>query len=494
MSKYSNLLYLLIILSLVVLFGCTTPDPILIIITPTPDLGAITATSVPTLEPPPTNTLTATSLPPTLTLTQTNTNQPTLTNTPVTQEVVPTFLGPVIGEDYVLPTTAPPVVLQEIPTVTPTPLGPTSIPSSTQTLGPSPTPVPHLDASKMGLQLYSNIEFDGWMQAMGWAQTTSVGWVKIQVNWDFLQPQGPANNFSPQLQLFERQIEAAARPEGIRVLLSIAKAPAWTRSNLTESGPPDDPQALADFLTFILNDTKIGQSIDAIEIWNEPNLAREWRGTLPFNGTGYMQLFRPAYDAIRAYSPSIIIITAGLAPTITAGETVDDREFLQQMYDAGLSGYHDIVIGAHPYSWGNSPNARCCDMSDERGWDDNPHFFFADNLEATREIMVRNGHSNASIWLTEFGWATWEGLNNEPPELWMTYNSAQDQANYTLRAFEIGQATPYIDVMILWNLNFANAFTVERRNEIAGYSIINPVIFPRERPLFWQLAEALSSS
>jgi hypothetical protein len=42
--------------------------------------------------------------------------------------------------------------------------------------------------------------------------------------------------------------------------------------------------------------------------------------------------------------------------------------------------------------------------------------------------------------------------------------------------------------MILWNLNFANPFIVEQRSEIAGYSLLNPAIFPQERPLYNALA------
>jgi hypothetical protein len=292
------------------------------------------------------------------------------------------------------------------------------------------------------------------------------------------------------MQLFERQIEALNRAN-FNIMLSIVKAPDWARSTLEESGPPDDPQALADFIDFLLNDTKIGPVTDAIEVWNEPNLIREWRGTLPFDGGGYMQVFAPSYDVIRSYSPEITIITAGLAPTANLGsDAVDDRLFLEQMYDAGLASYDDVVIGAHPYGWGNPPDARCCDAIAGRAWDDNPHFFFLENLEATYAIMQDNGHSDRPIWVTEFGWATWDGLPSAPPEEWVTYNSAADQANYTMRAFEIGQDLPYVEVMILWNLNFANAFTVDNSNEIAGYSIINPVIFPSERPLYWALAQS----
>jgi hypothetical protein len=367
------------------------------------------------------------------------------------------------------------------PTISPTP-------SVSPTGGPSPTPLPTLDASRMGLQLYSQIDFDSWMGVIGLTEGTGVGWVKIQVNWAFLQPNGPSD-FGPELQLFERQIEAVARP-GFNVLLSIAKAPLWARSDQREAGPPDDPQALANFITLLMQ-SKVGPVTDAIEVWNEPNLAREWRGTYEFSGSGYMQLFRPAYDAIRAYSPSITVVTAGLAPTSTqAGISIDDREYLNQMYGAGLGNYRDIAVGIHPYGWGNSPDLRCCDTIPGRGWDENPHFFFLDNLDEMRQIMVDNGHGDLRMWVTEFGWATWEGLPGDPPDGWMSYNTAVDQANYAIRAFEIGQSLSYVGPMFLWNLNFANQTLVDNRSEIVGYSLIVPALPVRERPLYWALARA----
>lgn len=395
------------------------------------------------------------------------------------EETVSAFSGgPIVGTEYVRPTFTPQRAI--IPTVTPTPGGPTITP------GASPTNRPGLDPNQMGLQLYSQLSFEDWMAAVGLAETTGVRWIKIQVNWAFLQPTGP-NEWNEQMQLFERQVEALARP-GFNVLLSIAKAPDWARSVQQESGPPDNPQDLADFITFMLG-TKVGEAVDAIEVWNEPNLAREWRGTLPFNGGGYMQLFVPSYQAIREFSPTLPIITAGLAPTGALPNTVDDRDFLVQMYQNGLGDYTDIAIGIHPYGWGNPPDVRCCNAIPDRGWDDDPHFFFLDTVEEYHRIMVQNGHGDLQMWTTEFGWATWEGLQGPAPEEWMQYNTARLQADYALRAFEIGQELPYMGPMFLWNLNFANGTLVANRDERAAYSIINPVLPVRERPLFWALAE-----
>jgi polysaccharide biosynthesis protein PslG len=476
-------LYVLLTFISLLLAACGGDDIITVVITPTPDpdRAAQAATATPTIIPTITNTATTTA---TSTNTATPTNTPTVTPTPPDDVIPtrPTFLGPVVGTDYAFPTLPPPTFEPEIPTVTGVPDAAPSTP------GPTPSPVPGLDPLQMGLQLYTNVTFNDFQQAVGLTEDTGVRWIKLQVNWGFLQPDGP-NDWNAQMQLFERQVELASRPENMRVLLSVAKAPLWARSNGAEDGPPDDPQALADFLTFMLRDTKIGAAVDAIEIWNEPNLQREWQGTLPFNGTGYMQLFRPSYDAIRAYSPTMTIVTAGLAPTGNLGVAVDEGDFLQQMYNAGLAQYQDVVIGVHPYGWGNPPDARCCAGEGGPGWDDQPDFFFIENIETIRRIMARNNH-DTEIWITEFGWSSWQGFPSNPPEAWHTYVNPTEQADYIIRAFQYGQQAEDIGPMFLWNLNFANEATVGSSNEIAGFSIYNPVLSPPERPAYWALSRS----
>lgn len=468
------------------LASCTPQEPIQIIITPTPQSSATPAiTAIPTLAPSATPTLVPSTLTPqaaSMTPSEVvQTRFATATPLPATPTVVGdgSFFGSIVNEDYVVP-----------PSPTPRPTA-TPIPSVTPT--PRNTPVvtalpdaPRLDNNAIGLQLYYNMDVAGWDNVLRYTQAAGVGWIKLQANWSWLQPNGP-NQFDQSFRLFQLHVQEADK-RGLRVLISIAKAPPWARNvNRNEDGPPDNPQDLANFIRFMLD--KIGPNIDAIEVWNEPNLIREWTGALPFNGGGYMQLFRPAYDAIRAYSPSMFIITAGLAPVGNVPGAVDDRTFMQQMYDAGLANYRDIAIGIHPYGWGNPPDSRCCNPIPDRGWDDDPHFFFLDNIEDYRRIMVRNGHGDLQMWSTEFGWATWDFLWTEPPDPWMTYNTPELQAQYTLRAFEIGEERDYLGPMFLWNLNFANQTVVSERNEIAGYSLLinAPDGSTWERPLYQAL-------
>lgn len=453
--QYSDLIFTLLLV-LVASIACVPQTPIPIYVTPTPQTeitAEVTELESPVVSLEPSNT------------SRTNITTPTLMPRQ-------TFMGPIIGPDYTIPPTSTP----RPPTTTPTE-------AYTPTDTPIPgTPIPPLDPARMGVQVDYNLTVPEWETILFYAQELGVEWIKFQASWRFLQPNSP-DDFDQSYRLFQLHVQSAHK-RGFKVLLSIAKAPNWARpSNQNEDGPPDNPQDLVNFINNLFS--RIGPNIDAIEVWNEPNLQREWNGIYEFSGRGYMQLFAPAYQAIRAYSPTMPIITAGLAPTGASAFSVNDRDYLQQMYDAGLANYRDVFVGIHPYSWGNPPDARCCNAIEGRGWDDDPHFFFSHNIEDYRNIMLRNGH-DVPMWITEIGWATWEGIESEPPQAWMVYNSAIDQANYTVRAFEWAQQQPYIGPVILWNLNFANNFLIEQRSELAAYSLFLPT---KIRPLYYILRD-----
>ena len=475
---------ILLFLSGLLLVACR-PTPILIYVTPTPQTEIdITTTPVPTVA------VEATEA----TAELTEEAGAAATSTRRATAVV----GSVIGPDYTppptntpLPTNTPP------PTETRTPRRGTTTPDAPSEEAPAaPTaaatsPVrsqdlPDLDGSLIGLQVHAMLDQEAWDQAVGDIERLEIGWAKVQIDWSLLQP----NNAQEISQDFRRQelYLESLNQRGLKVLISVAKAPGWARTTTAEAGPPDDPQALADFITLMLRE--FGESVDAVEVWNEPNLLREWQGQ-PLTGASYMRYFAPAYEAIRAYSPEVVVVTGAPAPTSNGESSVDDRDYLRQMYASGLGSYSDVAIGVHPYGWGNAPDARCCDASDERGWDDDPHFFFMDTIAEYREIMVANGHENNELWPTEFGWATWDGLPGSAPETWMTYNDRWQQGQYALRAFQIGQETDYIGPMFLWNLNFAMLPSLlENRDERAAYGLIVP-LQPRERPAYWMLYDAV---
>lgn len=324
------------------------------------------------------------------------------------------------------------------------------------------------DNTRVGVQFMSNVSAGDWDNVLSLAQPLNLGWVKIQLNWRQLQPEGigtRSNNYNTVLRNIQQ-----ANSRGLRILVSIAKAPDWARSTTDSDGPPDDPANLVAFVEMLILDT--GSNISAIEVWNEPNLIREWTGALEFNGGGYMQLFAPVYEQVQSQASQITVLTAGLAPTDTTDVSVNDRDFLWQMYGSGLADLENAVIGAHPYAWGNAPDDVCCDPIDGRGWDEEPQFFFFNTLNAYHNIMDRNGAADRQLWVTEFGWTSWGDLNADPLEEWMDYVTPSEQGTHILRAIEIGQSLDFMGTMILWNMDFATELSVNNRDEMAGFSLV----------------------
>ncbi|MBK8135672.1 MAG: protein kinase [Chloroflexi bacterium] len=351
----------------------------------------------------------------------------------------------------------------------------------------NPVRVSSLRPAMMGIQANWYVSPDQWQQVLDYAGPVGVGWIKLQADWGVLEPS--PGQLGENFGLFASAIRDA-KSRGYRVLVSVAKAPTWARTGSTGlDGPPDDPADLAAFLTAMLDE--VGGQIDAIEVWNEPNVRREWdTQALEFNGAGYMQLFAAAYDAIRAFPRPITVITAGLAPTATGSHSINDRAYLRQMYRAGLEDFKDISVGVHPYSWSNAPEERCCDPSGA-GWDDQRQFFMLDTLASYRAIMREYNHTFRKLWATEFGWATWQDLPATAPESWMTHLTADQQADYILDAFRIAQGLDFMGPMFLWNLNFANTQTVQANTEYVGYSLLYSVSETTvvERPVYRALVE-----
>ncbi|MCS6870907.1 MAG: hypothetical protein NZ571_05565 [Anaerolineae bacterium] len=433
---------------------------------------------------------------------------PTATPSPLPTAVLGTPTATLPFGAVVDPNYTPP------PTYTPMP-SPT-FPSGT--LPPPPTLPPAdgtvLRADLMGVQIHTFLDDNSFAAMLDRAAELGVGWVKFQLTWKLYEPaQGQFSEFYRAMVLNVQR----ASVRGFKTLLSVAKAPDWARPPAVrgiEDGPPADPQHLADFVAAFVRDVK-PEFIDAIEIWNEPNLIREWRGGV-ISGADYMRYFRAAYEAIlreqraqpSALKPShrIMVITAGPAPTVTMsdGSTMGDREWLQDLYNNGLASLSadgDIGIGVHSFGWANPPEARCCQAtSGVTGWYEHPTFYFRETLDAYRQIMLRNGHGTAKLWVTEFGWATFDGLQRsdgaparaDPRYAWQSFINQEQQAAYILRAFRLAQSAPYnefVAPMILWNLNFAMIpKLVDDSREEAGFSLLDAQ--GRPRLAFYALRDA----
>jgi uncharacterized protein YraI len=301
------------------------------------------------------------------------------------------------------------------------------------------------------------------------------GWIKQQIEWKVFESSQGNIGWSDMDDLVSR-----GDGMGINLLFSTVNAPDWAREpgfDGSVGGPPQDPQTFANFLGAMAG-RYCGRSLKAIEVWNEQNLHYEW-GNRPLNAAEYVNLLRPSYAAIKNACPSMLVISGAMTPAGNNGNyAIDDIVYLEQMFQAGLNNYMD-GIGAHPsgynvppsYTWdrgceaiqryGNSFNGAC----------DSPHhsWSFRSTMEGYRNVAVKYGAGNKLIWPTEFGWAA--GGAFDARYAYANDNSYEEQAAWTVEAYQMMKGWGWVGPAFLWNLNFR---VIANGTEKAQWGMVDP--------------------
>ncbi len=315
------------------------------------------------------------------------------------------------------------------------------------------------------------------------AQVVKLGmhWVKLEARWRDLEATRGVIDYTA----LDAVVDSL-RSHNLDILMTITTAPDWARSSHVENGPPDDLALFAQFAGELA--AHYAGRVQAYEIWNEPNLRREWNSAFfPISAEVYADLLASAYAAIKAVDPAAVVISAGLAPTgFNDGiNAIDDRVYLDALYAQGLTQFSDAV-GAHPYGFANPPDATCCvapeGVPSHYG---HPSFYFLDTLADYHAIMLKYGDESKLIWVTRFGWGTSEDTSAPPHNsAYVSYNSLEQQAQYLARGFELGAQLGYVGVMVDYNLNGCAA--QPENPEACYYSLLNPA--GAARPAFDLLA------
>jgi uncharacterized protein YraI len=283
-------------------------------------------------------------------------------------------------------------------------------------------------------------------------------WAKLQIEWRNFEGSPGSIDFRE----LQRLVDSAGA-RGINVLFSVVNSPDWAREpgfDGSVGGPPADPGTYAAFVGRMAGEF-CGTPLKAIEVWNEQNLHYEW-GNKPLNPADYMNLLRPAYAAIKAACPSMLVISGAPTPAGDAGPYArDDYAYLEGMYQNGLAGYAD-GIGAHPSGYNVPPSVGwqdACAVIQQTGNSfngpcDTPHhsWSFRSTLEGYRNIMNVYGDSYKRIWPTEFGWAVGPAVNGS--YAYANDNSFEEQAAWTVEAYQMMRNWGWVGPAFLWNLNF----------------------------------------
>lgn len=322
------------------------------------------------------------------------------------------------------------------------PIGTTT---TTTVLLPVRTPVSRdrLDGSLYGMSIFIWNNPATTTRDLNTLRAADFGWQKTLFKWREMNPDAGVYNFNE-----SDRVVSASNQAHVKIIARIDFQPWWTRADQTYANArPDNLQWYADFLSVFANRYQKGSPfghVDAIEVWNEPNLQREWGDTIsPRSAADYVQMLKLSYAAVKAVDPSIQVISAGLSPTgVYDGTAAPDDQFLQWMYDAGLSGQFDVL--------GLNANAQVGDPTAAPGSVDgfaDGSFYFR-RVEQMRAIEERNGNLNP-VWLMEFGWTS---DTVHPDRSW--YAESEDQKSASiLGALQYARANwPWMGPMILWGM------------------------------------------
>lgn len=283
----------------------------------------------------------------------------------------------------------------------------------------SPTPAVHISIwwnpqiAERDLQLVNEMGF---------------GWVKQRFPWRDIQGAGNGPYDWYRADIVVDSIEKA----GLNLIARLDSQPFWTQADggadPLASAPPAEYSLFGDYCYAIAS--RYHGRIKAYQVWNEPNLAREW-GDQPPDPEAYVQLLAECYTGIKRGDPDAIVISAGLAPTGTeAPIAMPDDQFLRRMYEAGASDYFDM-LGVHAAGFKSPPEFSPDTVGANPVLGGNRWMAFR-HVEDYRDIMIEYGDGGKRMAILEMGWTT-DQVN--PAYRWFAV-SEQQQADYLVRAYQ----------------------------------------------------------
>ncbi len=268
-------------------------------------------------------------------------------------------------------------------------------------------------------------------------------WVKRQVKWHG----EPASNF--------QHLIDSAHGNGFKVLLSVIGD-----KNQIAANPGGFYQNFAGFLAGLARG-----GADAIEVWNEMNIDREWPSG-QISGHNYTQMLSAAYHAIKSANPGTMVISGAPAPTGffqgCGPGGGDDDCFLQQMQAAGAANVMDCV-GVHYNAGITSPDATHGAPVGSSG-----HYSWY--LPRMMQLY-RSFFPSKPLCFTELGYLTGEGIGQLPAGFaWASGNSLADQVSWLAGAVHRLRGSGYVRMFIVWNVDA----TYWGADPQYGYAIVRP--------------------
>lgn len=315
-------------------------------------------------------------------------------------------------------------------------------PAADNSSNPSAPPAADVPAPIAGSGVAGGFEIGGQVQGLGAStvaamQRAGMKWVKFQAFAGDGAAVGGVN---------------AAHGNGLKVLFSVI----GDKKSVTN----------ADFQTFYAEYVAglAAAGADAIEVWNEENIDREWpQGQI--NPASYVSLLAKSYNAIKAANPNTIVIMGAPAPTGAEGAFGLDRVWNDDRYYQGLgaagAGRYADCIGIHYNEGIVGPNQT---SGDPRG--DYPTRYFTTMLNrALRPFPGKKGC------YTELGYLSPEGYPPLPGSFaWAANTTVEQQAAWLAGAASRAAQSGRVRLMIVFNVDF----TFYGEDPQGGFAMIRP--------------------
>ncbi len=278
-----------------------------------------------------------------------------------------------------------------------------------------------------------------------WMRTAGMTWVKRQYLYSVGDGVGSV-----------AAMIAEAHAHGFRILVSVP-------------GHPHELESVGDYLSrfaSFLGDVAAAGA-DAIEVWNEPNIDREWP-TGRIDPGWFTQMLAAAYNAIKARNPNTLVISGAPAPTGAEGafgsaRVWNDDRYVAGMAAAGAARYMDC-IGIH-YNEGIIPPS-------QRSGDPRGDSYYTRYFWGMVDTYWNAFGGQRPLCFTELGYLSPEGYGVLPSGFaWAQNVSVAQQAAWLDEAVSLARGSGRVRLLIVWNVDFTGNFG---EDPMGGYAIVRP--------------------
>lgn len=265
-------------------------------------------------------------------------------------------------------------------------------------------------------------------------------WVRLDVSWAELQPHPPSTANGgwdvawalPRLDSRIRELNA----RGIKVLLMLYWGPSWSTGTTGNNGVPSNPDDYGKAAAYVAqryNGNRVpGAKVEAMELWNEPNLAAFLSNTSPAT---HARLLRAAYPKIKAVNPALTVVAGSndqindrrLSGDNWAATTWWDSVYAElKKTDPTLSNEYFDAVGIHPYPGKADKPPSYCEAGAVQ--------YYMCDIPNLLTILRNNGDGNKKLWATEYGWSSHANTYDSGGKLltanWNRGVTEQQQAQY----------------------------------------------------------------